>query len=287
MKIKNNELIEQNTFISKTILIGIISISILLLIIYLLISRYNLKNRTTKELTELNATKDKFFTIISHDLKTPITSINSLTELFYENYGSINENDKMSYIKSIKESSEKLLNLTNNLLMWSNLQTKKLTPAIEIININQIIQEEINLLKQFADKKGITFDFENVNNFYVVADKSMLEFIIRNLLSNAIKFSYKGSKINIFSKQKNENIEITVSDRGIGISNEIKDKLFNINFKSTINGTDNEKGTGLGLNLSKEFLEKINGKIWFESEYGKGSSFIISLPQANKEDIYE
>lgn len=282
---KENEkqIIQKNNLV----IIFLIVLIAMIIIFILLYSRYKLKNRTTKELTDLNATKDKFFTIISHDLKTPIASINNLTELFYENYASINENDKMSYIKSIKDSSEKLLNLTNNLLIWSNLQTKKLTPAIEIINIYQIIQEEINLLKQYADKKGITLDFDNVKNLYVVADKSMLAFIIRNLLSNAIKFSYKDNIINIFSTEKNDNIEITISDTGIGISDEIKDKLFNINFKSTINGTDNEKGTGLGLNLSKEFLEKINGKIWFESEYAKGSSFIITLPQANKEDIYE
>lgn len=228
-------------------------------------------------LKQANKTKDRFFSIIAHDLKSPFNSLIGFSELTKI---ALEEND-ISDIKKMNEliyqTSTNTYKLLLNLLDWARTQTNDIQFNPVKININEIITENVKLFKAQADKKGITIQFNPEKTFYTYADIDMTNIIIRNLLSNAIKFTKQGSvKISLLEQ---EDISIiTIKDTGVGIKKEIINQLFSIGDNFSTNGTAGEPGTGLGLVLCKEFVNKNKGELYVESEIDKGSVFTLELP---------
>jgi len=234
-----------------------------------------------KEISLLNATKDKFFSIIAHDLKSPFTGLLGLTEILYNDYDYIDENKKKEYLKLLHNNSQTTFNLLQNLLEWSTSQRGTIVYKPENVDVGGIILENISLLDNLAKAKNITFEIKCKNNLTVFADKNMISTVLRNLISNAIKFTERGGIITVGYKQINEkDIKIFVSDTGVGFEKENISKLFNIKRDIKKVGTEKEAGTGLGLIVCKEFVEKHESKIEVESELGKGSIFWFILPKA-------
>lgn len=229
-------------------------------------------------LTELNSTKDKFFSIIAHDLKSPFNSIVGFSDLLKEKVQEKDYEGMEKYIEIIQNSSQNAMNLLMNLLEWSRLQTGRIKFSPEQIDLVSLVNVVNELLKDSALQKSITISCEFSGNDHVFADKDMISAILRNLISNAIKFTYPGGHIVISVEQSLNEIIVSVSDNGIGMRENAIKKLFLIEESHTTLGTQNEQGTGLGLLLCKEFIEKHDGEIWAESELGKGSKFSFKLP---------
>ena len=233
-----------------------------------------------KKLYELNATKDKFFSIIAHDLKNPLGSFREITKMLYDEYGSFDENEKLELLKLIKESSNQVYNLLENLLEWSQTQKGKIKYNPTDNDIRAIVDFSLQLHKLTADNKQITIINNIPENVSIFADASLLNTILRNLISNAIKFTPINGivEIGLSNNPPDGFLLIYVKDTGIGMTKDIIDKLFRIDENIISFGTNGEKGTGLGLLLSKEFTEKNGGKIWVESKEGKGSTFYFTVP---------
>ncbi len=243
------------------------------------ISRQKIAIQTQNEqLHELNATKDKFFGIIAHDLRNPFNGILGISELLVSSWQSFTYEEKMPMIKMIRDSSQHAFNLLENLLEWSKAQTGKIDFHPDQFMFDKLLKDVVSLLENFSNQKNITINYQIAKNLKVFADQNMINTILRNLITNAIKFTETNGEINVKVVQERTEILVHVSDTGIGISENNIHKLFKISEKITSLGTNNEKGTGLGLLLCKEFVEKHGGKIWVESELGKGSDFIFSLP---------
>lgn len=232
------------------------------------------------ELKQLNATKDKFFSIIAHDLKNPFITILGFSDLLLNDYNELTDEEILFYIEEMKKSADISHNLLQNLLQWSRSQTGRIEFNPVKLNLSDLIKENFNLLNATATNKQIELISEVPDNLFINADEEMIKTILRNLISNAIKFTPKGGKVKICSRIQNNFIETCVEDTGIGMSEEIMSKLFRLDVSHTSKGTDQEAGTGLGLILCKEFVEKNNGTIRVESEPGKGSRFIFTLPTA-------
>lgn len=232
-------------------------------------------------LTQLNNTKDKFFTLIAHDLKSPFNSILGFSNLIAEDLKNKDYSDIENYAQIIQEASLKTLELLSNLFEWAKSQTNKLTLNLEVLDLKELINNTVALAKYAAQQKSISITVNIATKTPIYTDKTIIETIIRNLVSNAIKYTYKNGKIVITAyKNQNEHI-ITVTDNGVGIKNENLNKLFKISESISTCGTQNERGTGLGLIICKEFVEKLNGKIQVTSESGNGSTFTITLPIRN------
>ncbi len=232
------------------------------------------------ELSEAVATKDKFFSIISHDLKSPFNAILGFTNILLEKHREYDEDEREELIKYISNSANNAFNLLENLLTWSRNQSGTLTFSPEYVYLKILVYETISDLEEVAHNKNIQILETISKNDIVFADKNMLATVFRNLISNALKFTPKGGKIHITSKTKEDNnfIEVSVTDTGVGIlENRIND-LFRIDKNTTTKGTENERGTGLGLILCKEFIEKHGGKIWVESKINEGSTFKLTIP---------
>ena len=228
-------------------------------------------------LRELNAQKDKFFSIIAHDLKSPFNAILGFSDLLLEQIEEKNYTGIDEYAKSIGQSSHRAFDLLINLLEWARAQTGKLVFTPEIFNLKDLIDENITLLNSNANQKAITINEYVPDEIMTFADKQMISTVLRNLISNAIKFTHKGGEIKISVKKSEKEILISVIDNGIGIEPDRIKNLFHINKSNSTLGTNNEHGTGLGLILSKEFVEKHSGKIWAESKQGKGTVFHFTL----------
>ena len=235
------------------------------------------KNNELK-LIELNATKDKFFSIIAHDLRNPFQSILGYAELLNKNYSKYSCEKMEELTSNLYYSTKNTYTLLENLLEWARAQLNKIKFEPRLFGFMDISNEIINSLGPNAVEKEISIKCFASEYIDVYADVDLFKIILRNLVSNAIKFSNKNGAIKIYAEKEKGNVCITVSDNGIGIDNGRKDKLFELSQTSTTKGTANEIGTGLGLILCKEFVEKHNGKIWVESELGKGSDFIFTLP---------
>lgn len=241
------------------------------------------KKKIEQALKESNKAKDKFFSIIAHDLKSPFNSMLGFSNILASDYDNYNAEERKHFIEIIHKGLQNTYKLLENLLLWSRTQqgTIKFHPEKE--NLYLLSKETIELLKLSCNRKSINIKNEIPTNIFVEADKYMLATIIRNLISNAIKFTPRNGEI-IISAQKiiDENdmkfAEITVEDNGLGISETMKTKLFNISESMSTLGTENEKGTGLGLILCKEFTEKHGGSINVESEVSKGSKFTFTIP---------
>jgi PAS domain S-box-containing protein len=240
-----------------------------------------IKHRS-EELHELNATKDKFFSIIAHDLKSPFNSILGFSEMLKNEARDLDINSIEQYAGIINSSAQHTFELLINLLDWARMQQGKIPFEPKPVLFNDIVNSEFERLKETAGKKNISLIDENQRNIILKADENMLCSVIRNLISNAIKFTPKQGFVKVSAEFRDDYVHILVSDSGIGINPEIIGKLFKIETSFTTRGTENEKGTGLGLLLCKEFIEKHGGKIWVESEEGKGSTFGFSLPADEK-----
>lgn len=231
--------------------------------------------RQSEELISLNQLKDKMFSIIAHDLRGPIINLKEIMSLFDQKI--ITDEELKSHLPLINADVKATASLLENLLFWSRTQLKgeRVHPAM--INLNLISIVQLNLLESQIKEKSLTITNKIPENTLVFADKNMIELVIRNLLSNAIKYCHPNNSITLNSSLSDEFYKTEITDTGIGINSENIDKLFGMNNYSTA-GTNAERGTGLGLLLCKEFIEKNGGKIWVNSELGKGSTFSFTLP---------
>ena len=230
------------------------------------------------QLRELNATKDKFFNIVAHDLKNPFTSLLGATELLFDNIEQMDSEKIKKLAQILNDSAKSGYAILLNLLDWSRSQTGLIKINPERINLKKLLDENILDMQLYSTNKEIILYSEAKEDMNIFADKNMLNTVLRNLISNAIKFTHRGGSVNVKAVISGNEVTISVKDTGIGISVDNIDKLFRIDSKCTRPGTDKEQGTGLGLKLSKEFVEKLGGKIWVESIENKGSEFIFSIP---------
>ena len=234
-----------------------------------------------EELHTLNETKDKILSIIAHDLKNPFTSIIISSDILNLEYKKFSNENIYDLVKSINASAHQANKLLDNLLQWSRSHTNKIKLNPKEFNINKIIAQNISLFANSALEKNLQVVSDTENEIEVFADVRMIDTVIRNLLSNAIKFTDKNGIIIINVKKENGVLKCSVSDTGVGIGQENINKLFKIDSHFTAKGTNNESGTGLGLILCKDFIEHHDGKIWVESELGKGSIFYFTIPEKN------
>jgi PAS domain S-box-containing protein len=230
------------------------------------------------QLRELNSTKDKLFSIIAHDLRNPFNAILGLSNLLIENINDFEVAECERYLRVINSTAENTLVLLDNLLEWSKTQTGNKIFKPERADLYTIISEILGVSKTNANIKNISIEYSQADSIEVYADVNMLKTVLRNLISNAIKFTHPNGEVAITAGKTFDNIEITVADNGVGMSEEIQSKLFKIDADITTPGTSNEKGSGLGLILCKEFVEMHGGEIKVKSELGKGSAFVVSLP---------
>lgn len=237
------------------------------------IKKYN------EELQALNTSKDKFFSIVAHDLVSPFSAVIGYSEILLDEYNSLPREQIGEFAKSINSVSNNANRLLTELIDWSRIQTGRMFYQPQSVNLNNIAADIMMLFTEVAKKKEITISNLIDKNYNVFADYKMLGTSFRNLVSNALKFTSHGGEILLKAEDKNKHYEITVQDNGVGMSSEVQGKLFQIDVHHTQRGTDNEKGTGLGLILTQEFIKKHGGSIWVESELGKGARFIFTLPK--------
>ncbi len=229
-------------------------------------------------LRELNAQKDKFFTIISHDLKSPFNAIYALSQHLVDQMQEKDYEGVEQYASVIEESSKRAMNLLTNLFVWSQTQSGRMAFEPEPFELVEFIEENLRFFEDIAREKSVKVIGRLPNRILVHADKHMVSTIIRNLVTNAIKFSHPGSEVIIAAERGHKEVTVLIKDNGVGIPNDRLNKLFRIDETESTKGTANEKGTGLGLIICKEFVDKHNGKIWAESQLGKGTTFYFTLP---------
>lgn len=242
---------------------------------------------SNENLKSINNIKDKFFSIISHDLKSPFQSLLSSTELLAKEIGNLSKEEVVLFSKGLNDNLKNLYNLLKNLLNWSLMQRNMLDYKPVNLNLFKIVNKKIVITNQSAIKKNISITNNVDTETMVFADDNMLRSVVQNLITNAIKFTNPGGRIIVSSVEKDDFVEVSVQDTGIGIEPEKVLQIFDFSSLTTTNGTTGEKGTGLGLPLCKEFIEKNGGKIWVESDSGNlphgksgGSKFYFTLPKA-------
>lgn len=246
-----------------------------------LIERHVIEEELRKRevsLKELNATKDKFFSIIAHDLKNPFTCLLGTTELLCEKLESMDGVKIRNLVQIIHDSARSGYTVLENLLIWSMSQTGLLTYNPEIINLKEVIIECVNYQKNFYPRKELNITTETCGEMNIYADRNMIATILRNLIDNAIKFTPNYGMVNINAKNNSEKISVSVRDSGIGIPDDIKKSLFRLDKKLTRPGTDKERGTGLGLKICKEFTDFLVGSLEIKSTVNKGSEIIFTIP---------
>jgi two-component system, sensor histidine kinase and response regulator len=237
--------------------------------------------KRTSDLEKANATKDKFFSIIAHDLKNSFNGLLGYSNILLSDFDSFGNEDKIKMISAIRQVSENTYKLLQNLLDWARVQTGLISFHPEEIHLSSLLQDELSVQKRLAEQKNIHIELKADDTLRVVADLNMISTIIRNLLSNAVKFTNHGGKIVLSLKQDGEMALISVKDPGIGIAPENMDKLFKVSENLKTFGTNQEEGTGLGLILCKEFVEKNHGQIEIHSEVNVGTEAVFRLPIKN------
>ncbi|OGU35519.1 MAG: hypothetical protein A2068_11565 [Ignavibacteria bacterium GWB2_35_6b] len=236
--------------------------------------------QSKESLVEINKMKDRFLSIVSHDLRAPFTSLLGFSEILL-NEPNLPFDERIEYLKYIYEASKTQLQLINHLLDWSKLQTGKITLEPKRINAKALISNCISVLTGAAMRKDIELKSDFPPDVFIFADERLLTQAVTNLINNSIKFTGEGKKIYVSINTFKEGMsEIVVRDEGVGISEENQDKLFRIDKKFSLEGTSGEKGSGLGLALVKEIIEKHGGDVWFYSKLGEGSEFHITVPEA-------
>jgi signal transduction histidine kinase len=235
-------------------------------------------NENQKKLEETNNNQDRLFSIVGHDLKSPIISLKSLLDLY------IDDPDGKDYFEKfapqLREDLEQLKFTMDNLLHWGKTQMKAYSIQPETIAVKRELDSILQLFRKEIEKKSLTVDYLSIKECLVLADLDQFNVIFRNIISNAIKFTPEHGKITVSSKKKDSNILIIISDTGVGMSKEMVNNLFKKTEHFTTYGTNMEKGTGLGLRLAKEMAEMNNGDIYVNSQPGQGTDFIVELPMA-------
>lgn len=263
------------------------SLVIALIVVLLLMMRKSAREREEinrvlesqkEELIEANKAKDKLFAIIAHDLRTPMTSMQGILHLLKDNV--ISKEELTQLIPELEMSIQKNVHVMEDLLAWAKDQLSGVKMEISAINIHNVVDEIVSSHTFIANKKGVEVHHHIPEDEHVLADQNALQLVVRNVVSNSIKFTGKGDEIEIKAEPNSHNVKIIIRDTGIGIPEEEAGKVFSKK-AWTREGTNKEKGTGFGLSLSKEFVERMNGKIWFESTEGEGSIFYIELPKAS------
>jgi Signal transduction histidine kinase len=234
--------------------------------------------QSENELKQLNAAKNKFFSIIAHDLKNPFHNIIGYSQLLASDYDKFDETERRKFATSINQSTNNVFRLLQNLLEWSRSQTGRLVFLPREIDFGHILKNALGVLRPLAEQKQIAIKLSYNENQTIFADPQMIETVLRNLINNAIKFTPENGKITISAKQTSEQVEIRITDTGIGIAENEAQTLFKIDSTIKRKGTNNEDGSGLGLILCREFVQKHNGSIGVESVRGEGSSFFFTLP---------
>jgi signal transduction histidine kinase len=232
-----------------------------------------------EELKDLNINKDKFFSIIAHDLRGPFNNLLGFSKVLQDDLDILSKDEMREYSGYIYTSSRNVYDLVENLLQWSRIQTGRMEYQPIKIDLYEEIFKITELFRSNAIAKKINLINEVNNNLFVYADQNMLHSVLQNLLSNAIKFTNSAGNIILEAESLDDFIEISISDTGIGIKKDDMKKLFRIDIQFTNPGTENEEGTGLGLILCKELIEKNKGVIRVESIHGKGSKFTFSVPK--------
>ena len=226
------------------------------------------------DLEILNATKDKFFSIVAHDLKSPLSSLKGFSTLLIDYYDSLSKEEIIEMSQELNRSIDNTIKMADNLITWARIQMNEMEYIPQLIQIKDIIANIFEVYKDVGKSKGITVTCSIDDSLMIVGDKNQIEFIIRNLVNNAIKFTHRDGFVTIAAKSlPDENVEISVSDSGLGICDEMIDTLFSLEKKQGKDGTAGESGTGLGLMLSYEFVKLNGGQIEVESILGKGTTF--------------
>jgi PAS domain S-box-containing protein len=238
----------------------------------------------SEELQELNAAKDKLFSIIAHDLKSPFQGLMGLSRLIVEEYEELTDQEIRSFVKALNESAEATYSLIENLLEWSRIQTGRMRYNPLEIDLFEIVEKVKMLLFQTAELKGIRISNKIKKGTFLHGDANMISSLIQNLVSNSIKFTNRLGQINISSSTNKNKIYVYIEDNGIGIDEDIIEKLFNIDTTFSTRGTDQEKGTGLGLLLCKEIVNRHGGEINIESKSGRGTKVCFSIPEKRNDE---
>lgn len=267
------------------LLVTITIASTILLVLFLWL--YIAKRKTTKllleknkEISNINKQKDRFFSIIAHDLRSPFTGFLGLTELLAEEIDEMDKDEIQFAAINMRISATNLNRLLDNLLEWSRMEQGLIPFSPKENNLNEVIKECVAPLLQTAAKKDITIETKINQNLKIFADHHILQSVIRNFLSNALKFTPRNGTIKIEAHEDVQNTNVSIADTGIGMDTKMVENIFNLDLKTNRMGTEDEPSTGLGLILCKEFVEKHNGKIWVESEVNKGSVFHFNFPHA-------
>jgi signal transduction histidine kinase len=283
IQLKKNKQLKQLGYITATILLFYM---LLVLLKYIdkiklnqLLEEKNHKiEQSEQELRLLNASKNKFFSIIAHDLKNPFHSVMGYSHLLSTDYSNFTEKERRKFASDIHQSTNTIFRLLQNLLDWSGSQTGKLIVTPMETEYNRILDNSVSVLHTLAQQKKIKLNYPYSEGLMIYADPQMIETVLRNLINNAIKFTPENGTVHITAQQTGTEVTITVTDTGVGISDEDVRNLFRIDSKVKRKGTNDEDGSGLGLILCYEFIIKNNGTIQVESKPGKGSSFIVRIP---------
>lgn len=232
----------------------------------------------SNDLASMNAVKDKFFSIIAHDLRNPFNAMFGFINLFLDGYDEFSDPEKLDFMHRIQKISQNTYRLIENLLDWARTQTGKYEPQPVAFSLQKMMLDNIDIFLPGASHKNIRIRLESTGDLMVFADKYSLDAVIRNLISNAVKFTKPGGEIRLNFHRKNKMVHCSVSDNGIGMSAMMVDQLFRLDTTVSRKGTDDERGTGLGLILCKEYVEMNGGKIGVTSEEGKGTRFFFTIP---------
>lgn len=234
--------------------------------------------KIAEELAEINSSKDKFFSILAHDLKSPFHYLLGYSDLLRNEYPTLSDDERKKFISIIHANSQRLYNLLENLLAWSRIQTGRMEFEMEVFDLSREVRQVADTIRISAVNKNLNFECQAFDNAMVKADRNMMRSAVHNLLTNAIKYTPEGGSVSVKTKTSDSYIEVSVQDTGIGMTPEDVSKLFRIDVSLSRPGTNKEPGTGLGLILTKEFVEQNNGTLFVESEPDKGSLFRLSLP---------
>lgn len=252
-----------------------------------ILKQQNKLNLQYSELKEINATRDKFFSIIAHDLKNPIGAFMNVSDFLTKTFNELNREEIKEFLDEVNNSAKSLYELLENLLLWSRSQRGQILYHPSKVSINSIIANNIDLLKFHAENKNITLVSDINSEIEVFADPNMLNTILRNLMTNAIKFTHENGQVKVVCVVFDAYCRVTVCDNGVGIPEANQKSLFQLEGSVSTVGTKQESGTGLGLILCREFVERHTGKIWVESEIGKGSQFHFTIPLFNGNKLIE
>ena len=269
-RMKSGEII---TGVFNSAIIEINGENYMMSVIYDITERKNMETR----LVELNATKDKFLSIIAHDLKSPLSNILGFSNLMLEDK-KMKPDEIHQFVSLINKSASNTINLLENLLEWASIQDGRISFKPRLVNLNELLAEVVTLVSESATEKRIEILLTDSEKIKVRLDENMIKTVVRNLLSNAVKFTKPGGKIEVSAIKNDQEVVVSVTDSGVGISAENKKKLFDVGSGYFTLGTKNEKGTGIGLLLCHEFVEKHGGKMIVESTEGKGSTFGFTIP---------